>query len=468
MDSHNFAVLLAGGQGSRFWPQSRTLEPKQFLCLHQDSTLFEQTINRVTPLVPKENIFIATSELYRAQVIELLQPLGIPVENLIFEPDGRNTAPSIAAACRFISLRDPQARVCVLPCDHLIKNQGKFITLMRAALAACDDSLVVFGIPPLRAATGYGYIKIARGSRKKNGCAIFTVEKFCEKPDRATAEKFLAAGNYFWNSGIFVGSCRVFMEEFKTFQPGLARFLSTVSANDELAKVWQKITPVSFDYAILEKTTRTRMIVADKLGWSDLGSWQAWDEMLQKDKAGNAFKGDVISIGSRNTTVWSNKRLIATVGLEDIIVVETPDAVLITKKGASEDVKAVVESLKSAQRQEHYYHRTVKRPWGAYTVLDTGTGFKIKLVEVKPGKQLSLQLHRRRSEHWVVVEGTAKIVKGRRCYYVKENESTFIPIGCEHRIINPSGEPLKIVEVQSGHYLEEDDIVRLKDDFGRV
>ena len=464
---HSFAVLLAGGQGSRFWPQSRTLEPKQFLCLHKDKTLFEQTIKRVLPLVPPCNIFIATSELYRSQVLELCAPFSIPESNLFLEPEGKNTAPSICATVKLISLRDPLARVAVLPCDHLIKNPAKFSSLVAAAFSVADDSLVVFGIPPLRPATGYGYIRVARCAGPGKGGALVPAEKFCEKPDLKTAIRFLRSGRYFWNSGMFVGSARVFLDEFKSHMPSLYRVLGSCADRDGMYAAWKRLTPESFDYGVLEKTTHVKMIVAGGLGWSDLGSWQAWDEMLAKDKDGNAFKGDVISVGSSNTTVWGAHRLIAAVGLDDCIVVDTPDALLITKKSKSEAVKKIVDALKAQHRQEHYLHRTVKRPWGAYTVLDTGIGFKVKLVEVQPGKSLSLQKHLRRSEHWVVVEGTAKIVRGRRSYYVKENESTFIPIGCEHRIINTTGELLKIVEVQSGNYLEEDDIVRLKDDFGR-
>jgi mannose-1-phosphate guanylyltransferase / mannose-6-phosphate isomerase len=465
MNDHIYAVLLAGGQGSRFWPQSRTLEPKQFLCLHKDSTLFEQTVRRIQPLLPLGNIFIVTSGLYRAQLRELLQPFAIPPENLIFEPEGKNTAPSIAAACRLISLRDPDARIVVLPCDHLIRNRSAFLSSVRRAFAASDDRLIVFGIPPERPATGYGYIKAGKTDQRKD---IVGVSKFCEKPQLATAKKFLAAGSYYWNSGIFVGAVRVFQEEFKKHLPELFRVLSGVSNHDDLVRVWKKLTPVSFDYGILEKTRNIGMVVSSNLGWSDLGSWQAWDEMLKKDRDGNAFKGDVINVGSRNTTIWSSKRLVAAIGLDDLIIVDTPDALLVTRKSASENVRKVVDTLKASGRQEHYYHLTVKRPWGRYTLLDTGIGFKIKLVEVLPGRSLSLQFHRRRSEHWVVVAGTAKIVRNKRWYMVKENESTFIPIGCKHRIVNPGAGLLKIVEVQSGAYLEEDDIVRLKDDFGRA
>jgi mannose-1-phosphate guanylyltransferase/mannose-6-phosphate isomerase len=338
---------------------------------------------------------------------------------------------------------------------------------MAQAFAASDNSLVVFGIPPLRPATGYGYIKAARAGRSAGKKGILTVEKFCEKPAFAVALRFLRSGRYYWNSGMFVGSARIFLEEFKAHMPSLYRALNACGDLDGVYAAWKKLVAESFDYGILEKTGNVKMIVAGGMGWSDLGSWQAWDEVLAKDKDGNAFKGDVIGIGNQNTTIWAGNRLIAAVGMEDCIVVDTPDALLVVKKDQTEKVKQVVDALKASGRQEHYLHRTVKRPWGAYTVLDIGRGFKIKLVEVSPGKSLSLQKHLRRSEHWVVVEGTAKIVRGRRSYYVKENESTFIPIGLEHRIINPSGEPLKIVEVQSGHYLEEDDIVRLKDDFGR-
>jgi mannose-1-phosphate guanylyltransferase/mannose-6-phosphate isomerase len=465
MSNHNYAILLAGGQGSRFWPQSRTLEPKQFLSLHENDSLFAQTVKRIRPLIQAKNIFVVTSDLYRAQIAEFISPFNIPPENIICEPTPKNTAPSIGLAVRLISLRDQDARVCVLPCDHMINHKERFIRALDKALRLCDDSLVVFGIPPYRPATGYGYIKIKNQKSKiKN---FSQVEKFLEKPDLPKAKKFVKDKRYFWNSGIFVGSCSKFLSDFKAHLPSTYRQLEKINEPADIKPAWDKINAISFDYGILENSHSLLMLKADNLGWSDLGSWQAWDEIISKDKEGNALIGDVINLGSRNVTVLGKNHLIATIGLDNLIVVDTPDALLITKKDKSEEVKKIVDILKANKRQEHYFHRTVKRPWGSYTVLDVGGGFKIKLVEVKPGCSLSLQLHKKRSEHWVVVEGKARIVKGKKSYCVNSNESTFIPVSCIHRLTNVGSCTLKIVEVQTGDYLEEDDIVRLKDDFGR-
>ncbi|TBR18732.1 mannose-1-phosphate guanylyltransferase/mannose-6-phosphate isomerase, partial [bacterium] len=395
---------------------------------------------------------------------ELSAPFKIPQENLIFEPNGKNTAPSIGIAARMIYLRDLSARICVLPCDHLIRSQANFVGMLGKALDLCEDSLFIFGIPPYRPATGYGYIKVTGKPKGKN---VFRVEKFLEKPDLKTAEKFLKDKKYFWNSGIFAGSAVCFMQEINAHLPSLYKKLFEIKKNEDISRVWGQIKPISFDYGVLEKSKKLLMFKADNLGWSDLGSWQAWDELLDKDKEANVFKGDVINIDSKNTTVLAKNHLIATIGLDSLIIVDTPDALLITKKDRSEEVKKVVDILKANKRQEHYLHRTVKRPWGSYTLLDLGVGFKIKLVEVKPKHSLSLQYHKKRSEHWVVVEGKAKIVKGKNSYCVSSNESTFIPASCVHRLTNVGESALKIVEVQTGNYLEEDDIVRLKDDFGR-
>ncbi len=458
----NYALLLAGGQGSRFWPQSRTLEPKQFLNLHQNSSLFEQTIRRLHGLIEPENILIATSALYVDCISSIASVFGIPDHNIVVEPSSKNTAPSIALAAVNIFKKNPDAKLAVLPCDHLIKNHKRFKSILNTAFLNCDDSLIVFGISPHRPAVGYGYIKAG----EKKGSGIFAVEKFCEKPDLKTAKFFLRDGRYYWNSGMFVGLIKKFLDEFKTFLPQHYNCILTKDLK-KFENKWKKIPSISFDYGILERTKDVVMIKADGLQWSDLGSWQAWDEMIEKDSDGNAFMADVLNIKSRNTTIFGGHHLIAAIGLEDLIVVDTPDATLISKKNQTEDVKKIVEILKNNKRHEHYSHKTVRRPWGSYTVLDTGFGFKIKLVEVDPFKSLSLQFHKRRSEHWVVVEGRAKVTKGKKSYYVDSNESTFIPIGCIHRLTNPSNSILKIVEVQAGGYLEEDDITRLEDDFKR-
>jgi len=473
MANRNYAILLAGGQGSRFWPQSRALEPKQFLALHKDKSLFVQTIIRVRALISCANIFIAAAELYRNQILELIGPFKIPPHNIIFEPEGKNTAPSIAVTARLIHLRDPQSRICVLPCDHLIKNNRQFLKLISNGLKLSENNLIIFGIPPTRAAVGYGYIKakpLAPGALRKSprSSLLFSVEKFCEKPDLKTANKFFKSGNYYWNSGIFIGSSLVFLNEYKNNLPELYKLIQRINHPGDINSIWEKVLPVSFDYGILEKLRSALMLAADNLGWSDLGSWQAWDEILQKDKQGNIFKADALDLNSKNITVVGNSRLIATIGLENLIVVDTPDALLIAQKEKTEDVRKIVDMLKAQKRQERYAHKTVQRPWGSFTVLEIGGGYKVKLVEVKPQKALSLQYHKKRSEHWVVVEGKAKIIKDKRSFIFEANESAYIPINCVHRLSNPLKDKLlKIIEVQAGKYLEEDDIVRIKDNFGR-
>lgn len=469
---NRFAVILAGGQGSRFWPQSRTLEPKQFLSLAACSatrrgpetaqSFFEDSIERIETLMPPQNIYISTSELYRDQVFNLVSRYGVPFDNVILEPSSKNTAPSIAVALRLISKINPCAKVAVFPCDHAIQNKNRFLSQLRKAFAACDNHLVILGITPHRPATGYGYIKIKR-SRLKSADRPFPVVGFFEKPDISRAREFLKSGAYFWNSGIFIGSCAVFLEEFKKLLPGIAAHLLSIEDRSDIASVWKKFPSISFDCGVLEKTSRLLMIPSDDLGWSDLGSWQAWDELVPKENDGNLFRGDIVHLECKDTTILGSARLIAAIGLEDLIVVDTPDALLVTKKNKSEYVKKVVDILAQNRRQEHQHHKTVKRHWGNYTVLEKGVHFKVKLVEVLPHKSLSLQYHRRRSEHWIVIEGEAEVVRGNEKLHIPTNESTFIPVGCVHRLSNLAPTTLKVIEIQSGDYLEEDDIVRLKE-----
>ncbi len=455
---NNYIVLLAGGSGTRFWPQSRVLAPKQFLTLHKNKSLFEETILRIKPLFKPQNIFIVTSVLYQNQILEIIKNYKIPSTNIIFEPSPKNTAPSVGLSAVLISKINPGAKIAFLPCDHLIENRAVFQGMLKKALDNCKDKIVVFGITPAYPATGYGYIKTVN----KNG-PILKVAGFCEKPDFKTSQRFVKSKGYFWNSGIFISSAKTIREEFSRYLPEIYKEFEKIKDAQGINKYWGKIRPISFDYGIIEKTSSLAMFKApEKLGWSDLGSWESWDKLIPKDKAGNKFFGEAIDLNSRNITVFGdNKRVIATIGLNDLIVVDTPDALLITKKDKSEEVKKIVEILKTNQRQEHYLHKTVKRKWGCYTVLDTGNGFKIKTVEIKPKHSISLQYHKKRSEHWVVVEGKAIVRKGRRVYAVSSNESTYIPVSCIHRISNPCDSILKIVEVQTGNYLEEDDIVRL-------
>jgi len=468
--NHNFAVVLAGGQGSRFWPLSRSLEPKQFLSLLTSNSLFHNTLSRIKAIVPSRNIFVVTSQLYFPEIFSYTSEFKIPRANVIFETEAKNTAPSIAVACRLISLADPEAKIAVLPSDHLIRNQRRFNRLLDDAfsLPGLKNNLVIFGILPDYPATGYGYIKIKTQKLKAKSRTGYSVERFIEKPDNKKARMIFKDKRYFWNSGIFVGYAGVFLDEIKRNIPGLYRSISKLYEPKDINNIWKGIKPVSFDCGVLEKTNNLLMIPASNLGWSDLGTWASLDKVLPKDKFTNTINADAITFGSKNITVFGKNRLIACLGLENLIIVDTPDALLITRKDKSEEVKKVVERLKRSKREEYYLHKTVKRPWGRYTVLDKGPGFKIKLVEVAPQKALSLQRHTHRSEHWVVVEGRAKITKGRRVYYVDANQSTYIPLRYAHRLQNPTNYPLKIVEVQSGEYLEEDDITRLRDDFSRI
>ncbi len=474
--THNYAVILAGGVGSRFWPLSRSLEPKQFLSLHSTKSLFHDTLSRIKAIIPSQNILVITNQLYFPEIFNYTLDFKIPRYNVIFEPEGKNTAPSIAVASRLIALSDPEAKIVVLPSDHLIKNQKKFHNLLRLAfsLTSFKKYLFVFGIRPEYSATGYGYIKIRSPRTVTGNQNVYKVDKFIEKPNIKRAKQFFKDRRYFWNSGMFFGYASVFLNEIKEKLPSLYRLVSQISKPNDINNIWEKIRPISFDYGVLEKIPACRqagrnllMMPASNLGWSDLGTWASLDKILLKDKFANAINADAVILGSKNITVFSKNRLIACLGLENLIIVDTPDAILITRKDKSEDVKKVVEDLKKGNREEAYLHKTVKRPWGKYTVLDRGSGFKIKLVEVAPRKALSLQRHLRRSEHWIVVEGKAKITKGKKIYYVNANESTFIPLRYAHRLENPTDLPLKIVEVQSGDQLEENDIIRLKDDFER-
>ncbi|MDD5729910.1 MAG: sugar phosphate nucleotidyltransferase [Candidatus Omnitrophica bacterium] len=352
MTEHNYAVLLSGGKGTRFWPQSRLLTPKQFLPLIDNKTLFEHTLNRVKPLFKPEHIFISTLESYRKQTFKYIAPFGIPRDNVICEPESKNTAPSIAVSAHLIHNKDPEAKICVLPCDHLIRNNKVFLKLLVMALGACENNLIVFGIKPSRPATGYGYIKIKTQGVKGKAKNAYLVDKFVEKPHLKTALRLYKDRRYFWNSGMFAGKAASFLKETEKCQPELFKQVSKIKKSTGLKKAWKQIGFISFDYAILEKTKKLFMLAAQDLGWSDLGGWQAYDDFLAKDGQGNHFSNGAFDIGSRNTTVLSGGRLVATIGLDDIIIVGTKDALLVAKKGRSEEIKRIVELLKNKKRPE--------------------------------------------------------------------------------------------------------------------
>jgi mannose-1-phosphate guanylyltransferase / mannose-6-phosphate isomerase len=489
------AVILAGGSGTRFWPLSRETCPKQMLQIVGEDTLIRQTIKRMNGFVPPENIWIVTTEDKAQDIRFHLESLGSLVERIQFikEPVGRNTAPAIGLAAIYLQHFSSDSVMIVMPSDHAIPDNEKYLGDLKVAIeAAMEDCLVTFGIKPNRPETGYGYIKVDHSSKIKLK-GVLKVECFVEKPNLETAQKYLLDGNYFWNSGIFVWKTSKILSEIKTHLPPLYKTLKEIdfllfksdqldrhnnpvtqlpndvvtSKPNKLNELYSSLENISIDYGIMERSSNGLMVPANFL-WSDLGSWTALDEMIKKDDAGNIVKGNTIDIGSENSTIFAGERLIATIGLKDMVVVDTPDATLVTPKGRVQEVKNIVEELKKNGREEHLIHKTVERPWGSYTVLEKGNGYKIKRVVLKPGAKLSLQLHRRRSEHWVVVSGVAKVTRERETYLVHSNESTYIPINTKHRLENPGKELLQIIEVQNGDYVEENDIERFSDDYGRI
>jgi len=481
-----YAVILAGGSGTRFWPLSRETYPKQMLQIVGEDTLLRQTIKRIDGLVSPENIWIVTTEDMALDIRFHLEPLGELAKkiNFIKEPIGRNTAPAIGLAAIYLNHLFSQSVMIVMPSDHAIPDREKFLGNLGFAIqGARENHLVTFGIKPSRPETGYGYIKVVGGSNI-GGKGLYKVECFAEKPDLETAKKYLSNGSYYWNSGIFIWKTSKILSEIEKYLPDLYKGLKEIESllfepsqpNERnrpenrialCAMRYASLEPISVDYGIMERSQDVLMVPAT-FRWSDLGSWSALDEIIEKDKDGNIRKGNTIDIGSQNSTVYGGERLIATIGLKDMVVVDTPDATLVTPKERVQEVRNVVEILKQNGREEHLLHKTVERPWGSYTVLEKGEGYKIKRVVLKPGAKLSLQLHRKRSEHWVVVAGTARVTREDEAYLVHTDESTYIPVNAKHRLENLGEIPLQIIEVQSGEYLEEDDIERFHDDYGRI
>jgi len=463
------AVILAGGSGTRLWPLSRQQLPKQFLNLKGDETLLGGTISRLHPLISKEDVWVVTSEMLASgEAYSALNEL-----NTILEPVGRNTAPAVAiAAALLMDLMKSDPVMLVLPADHLIQDVERFHDCLNRAISAAEnESLVTFGIEPTRPDTGFGYIQAERDTESE----VFPVIRFAEKPDLVTAEAFLAEGGYYWNSGMFVWKASTILNEIRIHMPDVWSQLETMRGRWSKGEPWQEVIrhgfadmpSVSIDYGVMEKSDRVVLVPCD-IGWSDVGSWDAVYDISEHDEDGNALAGDVLSFDCKNSLIRSESKLLAAVDLEDIIVVETPDAILLTKRGESQRVREIVGQIKERGSREHIEHVTVYRPWGRYTVLeDHDTGYKLKKIEVTPGASLSLQSHQKRSEHWVVVSGTATVTRGDEVCSVSRNESTYIPIGTKHRLANETDEPLLIVEVSVGDYLGEDDIERFDDDYGR-
>lgn len=468
-----YAVIMAGGTGTRFWPLSRENSPKQMIKIVGEDTMIRQTIKRLRDFVPYKNISIITNE---KQAFDLklhlvdLQKDKCEIK-IIAEPFGRNTAPAIGLAAVYLKKNSVNPMMIIFPADHSIGDEKVFIDVLNKAVqGAGKGHLVAIGIKPARPETGYGYIKT--GARGK-GQGVRKVERFVEKPDIKTAQKYFEDGNYFWNSGIFVWKASAILGEIKRYMPalynGLLRIEKAIDTESErkiIKAVYSELESQSIDYGVLEKSENVMVVPAD-MGWSDVGSWPALDDVLPHDGNGNIIKGNVIDIESKNSLVFGSDKLIATIGLKDMVIVDTSDATLVCPKQRAQDVKKIVDELKKSGREEHITHRTVERPWGAYTVLERGERYKIKRLVIKPGARLSLQLHRHRSEHWVVVSGTARVTNGTEIYDVHTNESTYIPMSTRHRLENLGRVSLKIIEVQSGEYLEEDDIERIDDDYKR-
>jgi len=465
-------VILSGGAGTRLWPLSRELYPKQLLVLTGNRTMLQDTALRLDGLEASGPIIVCT-EAHRFLVAEQLRQLDIRPSAIVLEPFGRNTAPAIALAAHAalkITGGNADPTLLVLPADHVIQNVAAFQAAVRAAIdVVAQGGLATFGIVAHSPQTGYGYIR--RGAAIG---AVHRIEQFVEKPDLERAQAFVDSGEYYWNSGMFMFQARRYLEELERWAPAIAQACRAASEAATADLDFTRIDPKSFaacpsdsiDYAVMEKTGDAVVVPLDA-GWSDVGSWSALHEASPADAQGNVARGDVIIEDSNGCYLYSESRLVAAVGLKDHVVVETKDAVLVAPRDRVQDVKKLVARLKALGRYEHALHREVFRPWGSYDSIENGTRFQVKSLKVKPLGQLSLQLHHHRAEHWIVVSGTARITRGDEVFLLEENQSTYIPVGVKHRIENPGKILLHIIEVQSGSYLGEDDIVRFEDRYGR-
>ncbi|MCL6713908.1 mannose-1-phosphate guanylyltransferase/mannose-6-phosphate isomerase [Pseudomonas sp. R2.Fl] len=460
-------VLLSGGSGTRLWPLSREAYPKQFLPLASERTMVQDTWLRIAPLAGARPIVVANEE-HRFLVAEQLRQIGAPAPHILLEPVGRNTAPAIAAAALQAMTGGDDPVLLVLPSDHVVRDADGFRRAVQAALPAAEaGALVTFGIVPDAPETGFGYIQAEAGE------GLRKVSRFVEKPDAATAQSYLDAGGYYWNSGMFLFRASRYLEELERFRPDIVATVRTAFAEARQDGDFVRLDKDAFaaspsdsiDYAVMEKTAHAMVLPVD-IGWNDVGSWSALWEVAERDAGGNAHHGDVIAVDTRNSYAYA-QRLVALVGVDDIVVVETDDAVLVASKDRVQEVKQVVAQLKDGQRSQAVLHREVHRPWGSYDSVDMGQRHQVKRIKVKPGAKLSLQSHAHRAEHWIVVKGVARVTRDNDVFELYENQSTYIPIGAKHRLENPGKEPLELIEVQSGDYLGEDDIVRYSDIYGR-
>ncbi len=464
-------IILAGGTGSRLWPKSRAALPKQFLALTSNNTMLQDTILRL-PENANQAPMLICNEDHRFLAAEQLRTANISHSGIVLEPVGRNTAPAIAVAAMLAMQNGEDPLLLVLAADHLIGDHAAFASAIDSAQQlASNNKLVTFGIVPTEPHTGYGYIKA--GSKLEQG---YAVEEFVEKPDTATAQSYLDGKKHYWNSGMFMFKASVYLNELKQFNPEIFEACERAIAHTESdldfirinKEAFEQCPDDSIDYAVMEKTQSACMVPLDA-NWSDVGSWSSlWETFENKDENGNAITGDVMLEGVNNSYINSEERLISVIGLDDVVVVETKDAVMVANRNKVQDIKKVVNRLKAENRSEFQFHREVFRPWGSYDSIGNGERYQVKSIKVKPGEKLSVQMHHHRAEHWIVVSGTANVTIGENTQLVTENESVYIPIGEVHALENPGKIELELIEVQSGGYLGEDDIVRFSDRYGRV
>lgn len=474
-----YGVILAGGSGTRFWPISREQSPKQLQKIVGPGTMIQNTVQRILPLISVDNLFIGTHKQQAAETLRQLEPFDFSPDHLLAEPFSKNTALAIGLMAKILSERDEDSIMAVFPSDHVVTKPENFLkALQEAETAAKTGYLVTLGIPPTKPETGFGYLK--QGSKTKEGEHVFQAGKFVEKPNLSTAKEYLKNGNYFWNCGVFIWKTSVILEELKQhaenihFQIGTlteclensSGKLNYLKLNEKGCEIFSSLPSFSIDCAVLEKSSKVVLIPAD-IGWNDVGSWNALDEVCAKDEQGNILTGNTLAHDCNNSIVYGQNRLIAALGLKDTVVVDTLDALLVCAKDRSQDVKKLVEELNKKSFPEGKISTTVKKPWGSFTVLDSGSNFLLKRIEVLPGESLSLQSHKHRSEHWTVAAGTAKVELNKEVFHLEANGSIIIPINAKHRLENSGPDMLIIFEIQFGSLLDENDIMRYEDRYGR-